>query len=278
MKIGTERLLDGGYIAVRSGKIDPRRKTLVFLHGLAGSSSAWDRIAALGFSGFNTILLDLRGHGISHRYQAVDDYRIELIANDVIRVLRELHITQPIFVAHSFGCLIALTCVAQREFTSSKLILLSPGYPRPHSVLATVLDCLLKAAACIIRRTRVERQGGRVNYDKYPKNTDYNPRRMAADIHNTGGLVYLSCIRWALSADMTSLLSQLEGISVLLVHGKRDSVFPIRAAQKIKDRVRQSQLVTIDDGNHVLPLTHPEQLHAIITVFLAEEDFCEGVA
>ena len=58
----TERYLDNR-VYYRHGEIKNERQTLVFIHGLLGSSSAWRPYEARFGTDYNLLFFDLRGHG-----------------------------------------------------------------------------------------------------------------------------------------------------------------------------------------------------------------------
>ena len=63
------------------------RTTIVFVHGVCGSSSAfWEFEKKLGEK-YNILAYDLRGHGLSKRYREYSDYKIENFSKDLLELV-----------------------------------------------------------------------------------------------------------------------------------------------------------------------------------------------
>jgi len=79
--------------------------TVVFLHGLGGSSySWWGQLAACEERGHRALAYDQRGAGRSSRPPG--PYSIELWAEDLERLLDGLEVEHATLVGHSVGCMI----------------------------------------------------------------------------------------------------------------------------------------------------------------------------
>ncbi|WP_104476789.1 alpha/beta fold hydrolase [Microterricola pindariensis] len=104
------------------------RPTVVFLHGLAGSAAEFLPTAAALGAGYNSVLVELRGHGRSTRHPA--DASREAYVRDVIAVLEHLNAsesTEPAGVAlvgQSMGAHTALLVAAARPDLVRMLVLL----------------------------------------------------------------------------------------------------------------------------------------------------------
>ncbi len=88
------------------GEVQPDGTTVVFVHGLGGSTySWWAQLAACEARGIRAIAYDQRGAGRSAKPPG--PYSVELWAEDLERVLDRLEVERPILVGHSVGCMIA---------------------------------------------------------------------------------------------------------------------------------------------------------------------------
>ena len=79
-------------IYYRINEFEEGKSTLVFIHGLSGSSSSWTEYEKRLESNYNILNLDLRGHGTSKRYRNFQDYKLENITEDIRDLLQYLHI------------------------------------------------------------------------------------------------------------------------------------------------------------------------------------------
>ncbi|MGL4668762.1 MAG: alpha/beta fold hydrolase, partial [Saezia sp.] len=77
---------------------------IVFIHGLGEYASSWDAQIEFFSKSFRTITPDLRGHGQS---DAGDEFiTMELMANDIVALLKALDIPKAHFVGLSMGGLL----------------------------------------------------------------------------------------------------------------------------------------------------------------------------
>ena len=79
-------------LAYRSNNIEEGRKTLVFVHGLSGSSSAWYPYEEKFENAYNILTFDLRGHGMSKKQFFYSSYTPELMATDLVALLKHVGI------------------------------------------------------------------------------------------------------------------------------------------------------------------------------------------
>src|SRR3989344_7188178 len=106
----------------------PGRATLLFIHGLSGSSSAWWPYERILENRYNIISPDLRGHGKSQKLLFYGAYTPELIADDIVKLLEHLEVKHCIIIAHSFGTLLALTALRQAPRIFEAAVFISPTY------------------------------------------------------------------------------------------------------------------------------------------------------
>ena len=90
---------------------NPSDPLIVLVHGGAANSSWWDHVGPHVADHHRVVALDLTGHGDSDH---VEDYSLELWAEQVRAVARAESEQKPIIIGHSMGGFVALT--AAREF------------------------------------------------------------------------------------------------------------------------------------------------------------------
>ena len=127
-------------------------QAIVFVHGLGGSTTFYHPLlSSLSLKDSKThksILYDLEGHGLSPT-SAQSVISIQSYADDISSLLSQLSVTRPIvLVAHSMGCLIALTYALQHSDTIKQLVLLGP----PPSPLPAAAADAQRARAAAVRK------------------------------------------------------------------------------------------------------------------------------
>jgi N-formylmaleamate deformylase len=105
-----------GHVAVEGVRINYYRTggekpPIIMLHGFSDNALCWNRVPVYLELEYDVILLDARGHGSSGL--AEDGASPEIQAQDVIRVIQELNLKQPVLIGHSMGAHVAALVAAQ---------------------------------------------------------------------------------------------------------------------------------------------------------------------
>ena len=82
------------------GKVSEKQSSLIFLHGLLGSSANWHSIAKRLANSFHILVPDLRNHG---RSPHSDDVGYPAIEQDLIQLFDRWQINSAILIGHSMG-------------------------------------------------------------------------------------------------------------------------------------------------------------------------------
>jgi pimeloyl-ACP methyl ester carboxylesterase len=252
----------------RVNEFEPGRKTLVFVHGLTGSSSAWKKYEERFGKTYDILSFDLCGHGKSVRKESDKDYVIERFADDLKELLNFLHIEKCVLIGHSFGAVVALEFLLQNPDKVMSAIFLSPDFYTKGISLTKITFPIIVLVSYIARIFPVFKHKGRhIDYDRYRNTGDWNLRRMFADIPNTGLHVYLYCLRQLYGFDYRNRLKDI-GVPVLIIHGKRDTLVPYQHSIDFAKEIQGSRLVILDEANHILILNNFEEVAKSITDFV----------
>jgi pimeloyl-ACP methyl ester carboxylesterase len=239
-------------IYYRINDILPERQTLVFVHGLSGSSSAWLEYENQFKKEYNIISLDLRGHGKSSRLNGRKHYEIENFAEDINELVESLDAKNFILICHSFGTLVALEFLARYPNKAASVIFLSPNF----SVGKTKSERVIRSLINLLERASVffpllRKNGRHIDYSKYKNTGDWNLRRMFIDIRNTGLKTFLSCARNSYKFDREEFLNQIK-IPSLLIHGKNDTIFSALNSKIMAEKIENAELILLDSANHII--------------------------
>jgi pimeloyl-ACP methyl ester carboxylesterase len=258
-------VLEDRGIAYRKNHVEPGRQTLVLIHGLSSSASAWARYEEAFARRYNVITFDLRGHGLSTKPRGIASYTIARMAEDMLALLDLLEIERIVLIGHSFGALVALEFLARYQKRVPRAVLLSPNYRIGRRLTEKILNVALKFSPILDMLPSSSKPRGRVDYTRFLGTGDWNLGRLSADVGNTTLRVYLYCTRQSYGFDRESCLADI-------------TVFPVSNALHMAARIAGSQLVLLDHADHVIVLNNFAELFAAISAFIEAEPVRGGGA
>ena len=101
---------------------------VLLLHGFPDSRFLWrNQIKPLVDAGFRVIAPDLRGFGDAPKPTAVEDYRLQVIAPDVIGILDALGVKQVRVVGHDWGAALTWFLAMTQPTRVERVVALSTG-------------------------------------------------------------------------------------------------------------------------------------------------------
>ena len=255
-------------IYYRTNIFEPGRQTVVFIHGLSASSVYWTEYEEIFKSKYNILTYDLRGHGKSRKPTKYSDYDIIDFSEDIFDLMKNVGIDKCILVSHSFGTLIAIEFLTAHQDMLSGVVFLSPGLSIAGGFTGFIMRCILSLARILELFPTGSKTGEHIDYKKFKGTGDWNVRRLWADvIHSTGLRVYLYTLRHVYFFNRDNTLEKIH-VPTLIVHGRRDTYFPIKNSILIKNRIKDSEFVIIENADHIIVLNNVKEVSAAITRFL----------
>src|SRR3989344_2351620 len=131
-------------IYYRTNEFKSGRATLVFVHGLSGSSSAWWPYEKIFENKYNLLSFDIRGHGKSKKFPKYADYEIKNFAEDLQALVSYLNIKKFVLISHSFASLIAAEYIKLHQENISAAVFLSPIFNLEKTFLSKIGRFILK--------------------------------------------------------------------------------------------------------------------------------------
>jgi len=101
------------------GSYHEQRHTLIFLHGLLGSSSNWHSIARRLEDRFHILVPDLRNHGHSPHSEKMN---YPLMAEDLAELIDDHGLDSALLIGHSMGGKVAMLLALERPQLVSRLV------------------------------------------------------------------------------------------------------------------------------------------------------------
>ena len=216
---------------------------LVLLHGYPLDHHLWDEVLPLLEGGFNLIVPDLRGFGLSTTVDTLftmDDY-----ASDIALLLDMLGIQKTAIVGHSMGGYVALAFARLYPKRVRGLGLVS------SQAMADPPDRKegrYKSAADVEQNGI----GGVVEAMTTKFTSDPHLQAFArASMEKQKPAAYIGALKaMAERMDSTSLLSSFT-FPVVLVHGDADVLIPIDRAREVKAALPNAHLVEVSGAGHM---------------------------
>ena len=251
---------------------------LVFLHGLGGSLTAWDKEREFFYNrGLPTAAVDLRGHGFSGRSDKEDFYDLHNFASDVHEIMKAENFANYVLVGHCFGGMISILLEATYPKSSRSLVLVDTSFKPPHFVEEIKKHPLLiKMLSLLARYSPSSYIHEHENFEQFLGTSDYDPKRIASDLLHTSLKSYLLICKKLLNYDAISLLGKIL-VPTLVVDGTDDSIFPPAVAKSLQSRIKRSQLDLIPNANHILVVNNPNDLVSEVDNFLVHQNLLKNI-
>jgi len=241
-------------IYYRTNEFRSEKITLVFVHGVSGSSSAWlpyEKIFNDKYQNkYNILTYDIRGHGMSKKYPNYADYEIEKFAEDLHALITHLNIEKFVLISNSFGALIHLLYLRLYRESVMANIFTSPEIYLVKGLLEKILRPILALLRVVLKIIPFNpKPRGHVDYSRYLNSTDWEIGRNWADMKNTGFHPHFYSLKQSLVRGQEYLLDKIN-VPTLIIHGERDSMVPIENAIAISKKIKNSEFLMIENVDH----------------------------
>ena len=257
---------------------------VVLLHGFPEGAESWTRqIDAIAKAGGLAVAPDMRGYGKTDAPPAVDDYRLEVLVEDTMHIVKAFGRDRAHVAGHDWGAMVAWFFAGAHPDMTQTLTVLSVGHPAAlgHAV---VTDDDQKARSEYVRLFLMEGKAERVLADdefrrlramfggKLPRAVvDDFVRSLSRPGRLTAGLNYyranLSQEHW-----WAGLQSDLKiAIPTVLLWGDQDPALGREQAEKSADRVDADfRLEVLAGAGHWLQFERPAEVARSLTGVLSK--------
>ena len=242
---------------------------IVYIHGLGGSTEFYQPLISILDlnSSHKNVLFDLEGHGLSPT-KADSIITINSYADDVAGIFSHSKSEKAVLVAHSMGCLVAMSFALSHPELVSKLILLGPP-PTPLPAAASEAQSA---------RAKVVRDGGmKACVDAVSSNgvsgktKSSNPVAVSAVrasllSQNPEGYAK-GCTALGASKDLTLDYTELS-MPTLIVTGDEDKVSPPTLVRKMEGGMKDVTVQILEGVGHWHVFEDVEGVGKAIKAFL----------
>ena len=243
---------------------------LVFTHSWGLNSGQWNQVIdRLVDKGFRCVAYDRRGHGGSGAYDG--EWTVDLLADDLARVLDHLDLDDVMLVGHSLGCGEIVRYLSRHGsgrvnravLVAGQLPLVVQTADNPDGVPEAMLDAMLVELERDVRQWCIDNAPPFYGaHPVAPEIVDWTVDQIAAVPVET----LLATQRMGAHTDYRAELAELD-LPVLLLHGDADASTPIElTGRRTAALLPNAELVEIPGAAHGLYLTHADRIIDAISV------------
>ena len=244
------------------------RTPVVFLQGIGGAARLWDpQIAGFEAAGYAPVPLDLPGYGAR---PPVDHMTFDMLAEDVEQAVDGRRLDRPVLVGHSFGGMIAQTCLRRRPdgYRAAVLSGTSPAFGNPSGDFQKkfVADRLGPLDA---GRTMADMAAGIAAQIMGP-GADPANRALLLDVMGAiSPRTYRAAVQCLVTFDERANLGHIK-VPVLCLVGELDRNAPPAVMERMATKISGARYVCLPGVGHMPNLEAPQAYDGAIIGFLRE--------
>jgi pimeloyl-ACP methyl ester carboxylesterase len=239
--------------------------TVILLHGLGGSSQAWQfNIAALAEK-YHVFVPDQIGFGKSDK--PLVNYRIRTYVDFLDQFCKQLKIERATLVGNSMGGWIAAMFTASFPERVDKLVLVdAAGYAPPKDFDTRVFFGLNPTT-----RAGMKVLVGKVFYNKAFQSDAAIDQAIAARLAAGDGYTINSITESIIRGeDFLDEIVKTIKRPALIVWGRQDGLVSLADGERFNKDIAGSKMIVIDQCGHVPNLEKPGEFNAAVLKFLGE--------
>lgn len=250
---GSLRERDIGFLAGREGFREDL-PTLLMVHGAGGHSQVWQNQTTLLDKAFNTLAIDLPGHG---KTPGPGLGTIEGYAGWLEAILAGTEGEPPFLMGHSMGGAVVQEAALTYPELMGGIVLAATG---PHLPVA---PNLLEGF-----RDRFEGTVDAVIRYAYAPDADPNLIRQGAELMKEAGSVvvhedFLACDRFDRRKDIHRI-----HLPCLIICGEEDKLTPPALSRSLNEAISGSELVLLPSAGHMVMLESFKNFNRTVTHFV----------
>ena len=251
-------------------------KHVLLLHGFAGAKEDFTEwLDVLAGAGWHAVTFDQRGHGESAKPLGEENYSLQILKEDVDRVVDQLGWDRFVLFGHSMGGMVAQLYAIESPERLAGLILMGTSHKRPDGIEAELVSLGREVVRAGGTAALLEAQK---DFGPGPLDTQAHRRLIAQrpdylEFCDRKTLVASDDMWVALSAEMLSQpdrLPALEKVTVptLVVVGAFDETF-LQQCGDMAGAIPDADFAVIGLAGHCPQFEQPAAWWAVISKFLA---------
>ncbi|MAG60938.1 hypothetical protein CL619_04080 [archaeon] len=275
----TVKSFDGTKIAYYKRQGNKEKPTLVFLHGVGGNYTTWNKeLEFFEKKKYPCIAVDLRGHGESDVPDEFEKYSTEAFAKDLDVILDKEKIESFVLIGHSLGGCIALTFHLLSKKSAEAITLIEPSivYPFNH-------DQLLNHSSFTTKLLRKIAYNHKLRSEHFPhfQDIDLSLKGVTEYAHIIKHLLQITPIRSIIYSldqnekymhehfkDMKKFVKSFEHPLLVISSDDDDVCLPENAKAICQLNKKHATFYLLSHAGHKSIITHPKEVSFTIFSFL----------
>jgi len=242
---------------------------VVFLNGLTMDLNGWLLQVDAFSKEYRMVRYDCRGQGDSDKPDS--EYTQELHAEDLSGLLEKLEIPRAHLVGLSNGGMIAQHFALRYPEKTGALVLVS-ACSHADPLLKLIITSWINSA---------EAGGSGLRYDValpylfseefMSKNLDRILAMKEMNLARNPVKAVVNLSKASMRHDLKDRVSEITA-PTLIIAGEEDILIPLRYSRMLREKIRNSTLVTLKNCGHVPPIEKPDEFNRIVMNFLKGHD------
>ena len=233
---------------------------LILSHSLACTTRMWDPQVAALKDRYCILNYDMRGHGKSAA--PAGPYTLDMLADDVLGLMRELGIKRASYIGLSIGGMIGQTLALKQPAMFEKMVLADTGHSQPPEAIKQWEE-----------RIRIAQTQGMKALVPSTMERWFTPsfrespqaKKIAELIASTPVAGYVGCGQAIMKLNTTARLKEIK-LPVLAIAGEQDPSAP--GTRYIGENLPGAKLVMIPQAAHIANIEQPEKFNQALRDFL----------
>jgi 3-oxoadipate enol-lactonase len=234
---------------------------LVLSHSLACSTRMWDPQIEAFKDSHRILAYDMRGHGQSEA--PATPYTLEMLAEDVVALMRHARVARASFIGLSIGGMIGQTLALRHPGLFERMVLADTGHAQNAEAIAQ-WDERIRIAQSQGMGALVESTMARWFTEGFRNSSQ--ALKVAELIRNTPVAGYVGCGRAIMQLATTARLKEVK-LPVLAIAGEQDASAP--GTRYIGEHLPGAKLVLIPQAAHIANVEQPEAFNRALREFLS---------
>jgi len=236
---------------------------LVLSHSLACSVRMWDPQIEAFKGDYRILNYDMRGHG--HTSAPAGPYSLDMLADDLLSLLKQLKIEKAIYCGLSIGGMIGQTLALREKGPFERMIVCDTTHTQNADALKQWEDRIRiaesKGMAGLLDST-LERWFT----EPFRKKNSPELQKIRTLIERTPVAGYVGCGRAIMGLNTTARLKDIR-LPLLAITGEQDGAAP--GTKHIGETVPGAKFVNIPQASHIANVEQPEAFNRALREFLS---------